>query len=155
VWALSLKGARKATPILQSPAGEIHAGFSPNGQFIAFTSDESGRDEVYVQSILDATTRRRASTSGGSYPRWSRKGNELFFRSLDGHLMAVPVRFNGTSADLGDPRLVMRLIEPTAVQLYPYDIASDGRILALAPVSGEATDISLTVLVDWQASLGR
>ena len=49
----------------------------------------------------------------------------------------------------------MPLIEPPAVMLYPYDIASDGRILALAPVAGEATDISLTVLVDWQAALRR
>jgi hypothetical protein len=49
----------------------------------------------------------------------------------------------------------MRLIEPLALALYPYDIASDGRILALAPVSVEATNISLTVLVDWQAALQR
>ncbi len=49
----------------------------------------------------------------------------------------------------------MRLIEPPAVLLYPYDIASDGRILALAPVAGAATDISLTVLVNWQAALRR
>jgi hypothetical protein len=142
-------------PILRSPAREMHGGFLPNGEFMAFTSDESERDEVYVQNFLDATTRRRVSTNGGSYPRWSRRVNELFFRSLDGRLVAVPVRFNGTSADFGDPRLVMRLIEPLALALYPYDIASDGRILALAPVSVEATNISLTVLVDWQAALQR
>jgi hypothetical protein len=79
VWALSLEEASKATPILQSPAVEIHAGFSPNGQFMAFTSDESGRDEVYIQNTLDATTRRRVSTSGGSYPRWRGRGNECSF----------------------------------------------------------------------------
>ena len=155
VWALSLEGASKATPILQSPAVEMHGGFSPNGRFIAFTSDESGRDEVYVQDFLDPTTRRRVSTSGGSYPRWSRTGNGLFFRSVDGQLVTVLVEFNGTSADVGKPRAVMPLIEPPAVMLYPYDIASDGRILALAPVAGEATDISLAVLVDWQAALRR
>ena len=110
---------------------------------------------MYIQDFLDATTRRRVSTTGGGYPRWSRKGNELFFRSVDGQLVAVPVRFNGTSADIGDPRFVMRLIEPPAVQLYPYDVASDGRILALVPVSGASSDISLTVLVNWQAALRR
>ena len=155
LWALALEGASTATPILQTPAAEMHGGVSPNGRFIAFTSDESGRDEVYVQTFLDQTTRRRMSTSGGSYPRWSRTGNELFFRSVDGHLVTVPVGFNGKSADVGKPRVVMPLIEPPAVMLYPYDIASDGRILALAPVAGEATDISLTVLVDWQATLRR
>jgi hypothetical protein len=50
---------------------------------------------------------------------------------------------------------MMRLIEPPALQVYPYDIAHDGRILALAPVSGAATDITLTVLVNWQAALRR
>jgi len=54
--------------------------------------------------ILDGTTRRKVSTSGGGYPRWSRKGIELFSRSLDGQLVAVPVRFNLTATDLGDPR---------------------------------------------------
>ena len=49
----------------------------------------------------------------------------------------------------------MRLIEPPALHLHPYDVASDGRILALTPVAGAATDISLTVLVDWQAALQR
>jgi Tol biopolymer transport system component len=74
VWVLSLEGASKATPILQTPAAEVNAGFSPNGQFIAFISDESGRDEVYIQNFPDATKRWRVSTGGGQYPRWSRKG---------------------------------------------------------------------------------
>jgi hypothetical protein len=133
----------------------LHGELSPDGQFLAFTSNESGRNEVYVQKFPDPTTRRRVSTNGGSYPRWSKRGGELYFQSLDGQLMAVPVRFNGTSVDPGDPRLVMRMIEPPALQLYPYDIAPDGRILALTPVSGAATDISLTVLVNWQAALRR
>jgi hypothetical protein len=155
VWALPLEGASKAIPILQSPAAEANGGFSPDGQFIAFTSNESGRDEVYIQNIFDTMTRRRVSTSGGGYPRWSRKGNELFFRSLDGQLMAVPVRFYGTTPDFGNPRSVMRLIQPPGLLIYPYDIASDGRILALAPLSGSASDISLTVLVDWHTALQR
>jgi dipeptidyl aminopeptidase/acylaminoacyl peptidase len=155
VWALPMEGTNKASAILQSPAAEANAGFSPDGQFIAFTSNESGRDEVYIQNFLDATTRKRVSASGGGYPRWSTKGNELFFRTLDGQLVVVPVRFKGTSADVGDPRSVMRLIQPPSVLIYPYDVASDGRILALTPVSGAASDISLTVLVDWHAALQR
>ena len=79
VWALSLENAGHGTPILQSTAAEKHGGFSPNSQFIAFTSDESGRDEVYIQKFSDPTTKRRVSTNGGGYPRWSRKGNDLFF----------------------------------------------------------------------------
>ena len=72
VWVLSLEETSEATPIVGTRAVEMHGGFSPNGRFIAFTSDESGRNEVYCRSILDPTTRQRVSSSGGSYPRWSR-----------------------------------------------------------------------------------
>jgi Tol biopolymer transport system component len=154
VWVLSVETG-KATSILGSPAVEKHGGFSPDGRFMAFTSDESGRDEVYTQSMLVPTTRQRVSSGGGSYPRWSRTGNELFFRSLDGRLLVVPVRFTGTSVDFGEPRVVMPVIEPPAVMVYPYDVGPDGRVLALAPVAGEATHVSLNVLVDWQAALRR
>jgi hypothetical protein len=155
VWALSIEGESKAMPVVGSPAAELQGEHSPDGQFMTFTSNESGRNEVYILKFPDPTTRRKVSTDGGGYPRWSKEGNELYFRSLDGQLVAVPVRFNGAAADLGDPRLVMRLIEPPGVHPYPYDIASDGRILALTPVSGAGTDISLTVLVNWQVALQR
>ena len=131
------------------------AGFRQTAGSLRSLRTSRGANEVYVENFLYPTKRRRVSTSGGSYPRWSRTGNELFFLSVDGQLVTVPAGFNGTSADVGKPRVVMPLIEPPAVMLYPYDIASDGRILALAPVAGEATDISLTVLVDWQAALRR
>ena len=95
------------------------------------------------------------TANGGSYPQWSKKGDELYFRSFDGQLMRMPLQFSGTSADAEDPRFVMRLIEPPAFQLHPYDVADDGRIPALTPVSGATTDISLTVLVNWQTALRR
>jgi eukaryotic-like serine/threonine-protein kinase len=158
VWALPIGGEGEPTaiPIVATPAAaELQGHTSPNGRFLAFTSNESGRNEVYIQPFPEATTRRQVSSDGGGYPRWSRTGNELYFRSLDGRLLAAPVRFDGGSADPGEPRFVMRLIEPPALHLHPYDIAPDGRILALTPVSGAPTHVTLTVLVDWQAALGR
>lgn len=142
-------------PIVASPAAEMHGQVSPDGRFLAFTSNESGRNEVYVQTFPDAADRHRASHNGGGYPRWSRRGDELYFRSLDGVLSAVSIQLNGTSPSPRAPRPVMRLIDPPAQVLYPYDIAPDGRILALTPVSGAATGISLVVLVNWQAALQR
>ena len=82
---------------------------------MAFTSDESGREEVYIQDFPDAKMRRKVSSGGGGLSKVGRKGDELFYRSLEGRLVAVPVRFNGTSVDVGDPRVVMRLIQPPAV----------------------------------------
>jgi hypothetical protein len=128
---------------------------SPDGRFLAFTTNESGRNEVYVQRFPDSTNRQRVSTNGGGYPRWSRKGDELYFRSLDGELLAAPIRFKDVSAAPQTPRRVMQLIDPPAQVLHPYDIAPHGRILALTPVPGSATGISLVVLVNWQEALER
>jgi Tol biopolymer transport system component len=155
VWALPMEGERKAVPIVASPAADLHGHVSPDGRFLAFTSNGSGRSEVYVQAFPSSETPQRVSGDGGGYPRWSRKGNELYFRSLDGRLLAAPIRYHGDSAIPGEPRFVMRLIEPPGLHPYPYDVAPDGRVLALTPVSGSAASISLNVLVNWQAALGR
>jgi hypothetical protein len=155
VMAFAIGGESKPMPVLRSPAADMHGQLSPDGRFLAFTSNESGRNDVYVGSFPDPTNARRVSANGGSYPRWSRRGDELYFRSLDGQLVAVPVQLTGTSATPRALRPVMRLIEPPAILLHPYDIAPDGRILALTPVSGAGTDVSLTVLVNWQAALRR
>ena len=71
----------------------------------------------------------------------------------DGSLMSVPVRLAASSIDLGTPSVVMRLVEAAGVHPYPYDVAADGRILALTPASGTVQDLTLTVLMNWQAAL--
>ena len=153
VWLLSMMGARKPAPLLQSPFVERHAQFSPDGRWLAFTSNENGRDDVYVQSFPDGATRRIVSRAGGAYPRWDPRGKELFYRAPDGNLMTIPVRLFESSVELGTPSVVMRLVDAAGVHPYPYDVAADGRILALTPASGAVQDLTLTVLMNWQAAL--
>jgi Tol biopolymer transport system component len=129
VMAFVVGGEGKAMPILRSTAADSQGQLSPDGRFLAFTSNEAGLDEVYIESFPASTSPRRVSPNGGTYPRWSRKGDELYFRSLDGLLMAAPVQLIGTSAIPRPPRSVMRLIESPALLLHPYDIAPNGRIL--------------------------
>ena len=155
IWLLPLAGERKPTPFLQSRFTEFHAQFSPDGQWLAFTSDEAGRQDVYVQSLRDPNSRRLVSSAGGGYPRWSTDGRELFYRAADGRLMSAPVRVVGSSLEFGTPTALMRLVTPPAVHPYPYDVAKDGRILALVPATGSAEDLNLTVLMNWQTALGR
>jgi Tol biopolymer transport system component len=153
VWLLPMTGERKPIPFSRLPFAELHAQFSPDSRWLAFTSNESGRDDVYVQNVSDAGTRRlvSSSTSGGSYPRWGVGGRELWYRASDGRLMRVPVRMTGSSIELGTPVRLLTLADPPAVHPYPYDVAPDGRILAMIPTVESAQQ--LTVLMNWQAAL--
>jgi hypothetical protein len=129
-----------------------HLGFTERQREFLVTV-MAGRDDVYVQSFPDAAIRRMVSSGGGAYPRWGLGGQELLYRAAEGRLMTIPVRLVGSSVELGTPSVVMRLADAPAVHPYPYDVAADGRILALSPASGGVRDLTLTVLMNWQAAL--
>jgi len=148
-----MTGGRKPEALLNSPFSELHAQFSPDGRWLTFTSNENGREDVYVQSFPDPATRRIVSSTGGAYPRWGPGGKTLFYRAPDGSLISIPVRLGGSSVDLDPASVVMRLVAAGGVHPYPYDVAADGRILALTPASGNVQDRTLTVLMNWQAAL--
>jgi Tol biopolymer transport system component len=99
LWVLPLQGDRKPTPFLRTEFNESSGQFSPDGHWVAYTSDESGRDEIYVrdfssgaaQGSWDAAGRWLISKSGGNSPRWRGDGKELFYVASDGKLMSVDV----------------------------------------------------------------
>jgi eukaryotic-like serine/threonine-protein kinase len=136
--------------LLQSVATETHPQMSPDGRMLAFTSDESGRREVYVRDYADGRLVQRVSASGGSYPRWGPRSDEVFYRSEDGRLVVVSLKYSGHEMTTGEPLSLMPLIEPPGDLIYPYDIASDGRILALTPLEGASSSVSLGVLMNWR-----
>jgi Tol biopolymer transport system component len=151
LWRLPLAGDRKPERWLGTPFNESHGQYSPDGKWIAFTTDDSGQQEVYIRGLA-ARDRERVSSNGGSFARWRSDGKELFYRSPDGRLMAVPV----SSTDgrvAGTPVALMDIIEPLGTFAYPYDISPDGqKILTLRPVDERST-VPLTVLVNWEAGL--
>ena len=121
--------------------------FSPDGKWVAYLSDESGRNEVYVQSFPTPAAQWQISTTGGSMPVWSHDGRELFFVSGEGNLMSVPVK-TGESFEAGRPIPLFR-VRLRADPRPQFDITPDGtRFLlnALAP----RTDPPLSVLINWQ-----
>jgi len=153
LWLLPLNGERKPQPFLQTAFNDSQGQVSPDSKWIAYTSDESGGfNEVYVTSFPTASTRWRVSGNGGSFPRWSRDGKELFYRALDGTLMVASVRNGLHGLEFGTPASLFRVPESVGMFAYPYDVAPDGkRILALVPSKADTDIPSLIVLVNWDA----
>lgn len=149
IWVLPLAGERQPIPYLQTPFQEFFATFSPDGNWVAYTSDESGQQEIYVQPFQGSGEKRRVSTGGGYLPRWRRDGKELFYLAADNHLMAVPVT-SGASFTSGTA-LSLFPIEPTGV-IRPYDVSADGqRFIVSTAIPGETA--LPTVIIDWTAAL--
>jgi hypothetical protein len=89
--------------VSRGAANEWFARFSPDGQWIAYASDESGRDEVYVQAFPSGAQKRSISTSGGTQPTWRRDGTALYYLSPDNHLVRVDVRTTGQTFGASSP----------------------------------------------------
>jgi Tol biopolymer transport system component len=154
LWVLPLNPGGRPQPLLKTQATEGQGKFSPNGKWLAYMSDETGRPEVYVMAFPEGGRKYPVSNRGGGYPRWRRDGKELFYRGLDGKLMAAQVTTTAEGLRFSSPTPLFQLVESQGAFAYPYDISTDGqRILALAP--GEATSAPLTVLTGWQAMLQR
>jgi Tol biopolymer transport system component len=157
LWIVPTAGERKPVPYLKTPFNEIDGQFSPDGKWVAYTSDESGgRSEVYVRAFPAGAAKFPVSNGGGGLPRWRQDGKELFYRALDGRLMAASVRSVAQGLEFGTPAALFPTVPPTGISAYPYDVSPDGqKILALAPAAGEAGASLLTVLINWQAGLKK
>jgi serine/threonine-protein kinase len=132
IWLLPLTGEAKPRPWLQTSANENHPEISPDGRFIAYASDVSGRYEVYVQPFPGPEgARHQVSLSGGQWPRWSRDGHELFFLTDARPRRLLAAAVSSTPAfSTATPREVL----PAGAELPGaggYDVAPDGRFLML------------------------
>jgi hypothetical protein len=153
MWSLSLPDG-KATPLLKTEFTEGGGQLSPDGRWLAYHSNESGRMEVYVQPFPGPGAKWRVSRDGGQYARWRGDGKELFFVAGDRALMAVDV-VGGQTFAAGDPRPLFP-IHPRARTLdYPYDVTADGRRFLVSVTSGEEAAVPITLVVDWPAALKR
>ncbi len=112
LWALPLSGDRAPYPIFQSRFVENWASFSPDGRWIAFSSTESGRAEIYVTSFPTSDRRWRISAGGGSQSRWRRDGEELFYLAPDQTLMAVEFQGQGSDIEVGPARKLFEIRPP-------------------------------------------
>jgi Tol biopolymer transport system component len=153
IWALSLEGERRRFPVLETTFNETNAQFSPDGRWIAYQSDESGRVEIYVQPFPGPGRKVRISVSGGIQARWRRDGKELFYLGSDNRLMAVPVQLDarGENVDVGTPVPLFptRLAgEPQNDSARQYMVSSDGQRFLLDTLT--EVSIPITVVLNWK-----
>jgi Tol biopolymer transport system component len=156
VWTMQVDGGAPARPFAQHPYADVAGYFSPGGKgnvprWIAYTSAETGRYEIYVRDFPSGAHRWPASTNGGWAPQWSRDGRELFYIALDGTLMSAPVR-SGATLELLEPQPLFRTdIRPTPMQtvMSQYAVSRDGqRFLLNAPVP-EDPPATITAVLGW------
>ena len=151
---ISLSGDARPRNFIASQFDDDEGAFSPDGRWVAYVSDESGRKEVFVASFPDPSLRIRISSEGGTQPRWRRDGRELFFVSKGETIMAVPFD-PATGAPTAPPaRLFDAPISHAFGSHVPfkYDVAPDGRFLIIVRASKEPPP-PLVLVLNWQAGL--
>ena len=160
IWILPMEGAQKPYPLINSAGDDYLARFSPDGGWIAYASDESGTQEVYVRSFTSdghvGPDRERVSSSGGFQPSWRKDGKELFYVSPKGEMISIPVNRSGTRIEFGTPAALFKTLAPIAGRtLGTYDVTPDGRRFLLGEFIGESANAMPTVILNWPGILPR
>ena len=154
VFKMNMDGqAPQLTPFLDSKFVEQRAYASPDGRWVAYESDESGRPEVYVVPFTGTDGKWQISPRGGSDPQWSADGRELYFIAADGSFTVVPI-VPGAAFDFGLPQPLYRVQVEQSRRRNVYCPAKDGqRFLWILPLNDSSTP--MTVMVNWRSGLGR
>jgi dipeptidyl aminopeptidase/acylaminoacyl peptidase len=143
LWALPMEGEKKPIAVAQTPFDESYARFSPDGRWIAYHSNESGRNEIYVQAFPIPGARARVSTSGGVFPKWQRDGKALFYRDSAYMVVSTPVETKGASIEVGAP-LALFSIPPGTY----YEVSPDGQRFLIEEITRDVSPI--TILLNWK-----
>ena len=149
IWALTIEDG-KARPVLSAPFTERFARLSPDGRWIAYTSNESNRDEVYVRPYPALGSRSLVSRDGGSFPVWSADSRELFFRR-GSDVYVAKVIVTGASFDSGAPEK-LPTPQPLMVAVDSMDVLPDGRLL-LVQATPRPLPTSLNLVTGWLGEL--
>jgi Tol biopolymer transport system component len=156
LWMLPYPNG-KPVPFRESRFNDTLAKVSPDGRWIAYSSDDTGRYEVYVQPFPAGSGRWKVSTAGGSQPRWSPDGKQIFYVASR-QLMAVQVKA-GSSFETGAPTALFQahFFDPGFRSSFDhqYDISPDGKRFLVNVSTGDASEQPLNVTVNWQKAAGK
>ncbi|MGE5278228.1 MAG: hypothetical protein ACM3SU_14610, partial [Acidobacteriota bacterium] len=159
IWVLPMAGERVPFLFAGSPFNE-HAGeISPDGSFMAYASDESGRSEIYVRPFPNGPGKWQVSRDGGYQPHWRRDGRELFYLLADGRVVAVEVRSRPPAFETGAStplfRAPMASVLETMYGWNTYAASADGQRFLINMLAEDAQGTPITLVIDWDAELSK
>jgi serine/threonine-protein kinase len=148
IWLLAMSGKREPRPFIESASDETAPSFSPDGHWLAYTSDQSGEQQVYVQNFPGPGATYPISTNGGNEPVWARNGRELFFRNRN-QLMAVQITTQPTFS-VSKPRVLFVSPFASGTSVANYDVSPDGaRFVMVNDGEGANTTTQINVVMNW------
>jgi len=159
VWLIDMARDRKVIPLITTPFHEGNPMFSPDGRWLAFTSNESGRTEVYIQAFVAGESphmsgeRHVVSGEGAVALRWRRDGRELFYLAQDGRIYGVPIAWS-PKPDLGKPVPLFSVNTDTRVAVHGvegFDVSDDGQSF-LVPMATSTEKSEIVVIQNWEAA---
>jgi hypothetical protein len=158
--SLSVSGTTNVEPLVRTPFIEFNPAISPDMRYLAYQSNESGLEEIYVRPFPNVSDGRwQVSTSGGTRPVWSRDGRELFYIDAANTLTAVPVQASGSAFAPGIPVRLFKAVATTSLNYSDrfYDVSPDGRRFLMikenAPEGHEAPAPRVVVVLNWLEEL--
>ena len=155
IWVLPLFGDGKPFPIVQTAFEEMEPEVSPDGKWMAYQSNESGRREIYITAFPAGGAKWQVSTSGGTSARWRRDGKELFFLDPADEIVAVDVNASGNAVRLGVPHALFQNVGIAQREYGPFDVTADGKEFVLNGGSLKEGGDPFTLVLDWPAELKK
>ncbi len=155
LWIRSIAGDSKPIAVVQPPSAQSNIfayRISPDSRWVAYVSDESGQEEVYITSFPDGKGKWRVSSGGGAYPAWAENGKELFYANLTEDYFVCPVSPKGSEIEIGTPQRLFHAASPGVG--ISFDVSSDGKRL-LVNHSEEEAQAPLQLVTNWPAELKK
>jgi eukaryotic-like serine/threonine-protein kinase len=152
IWAKALFGDPKPFPVVQSEAAQ--PALSPDGKWLAYSSRESGRPEIYVVPFRQGSGRWQVSTAGGTWPRWRHDGKELFYLSLDKKITSAEISMDGSRLVVGNVAPLFQVNVATSLGWF-YDVSTDGKRFVVLNQDPRQAAEPLTLVVNWPALLKK
>jgi Tol biopolymer transport system component len=152
---VSLFGERKISPYVGGTFSALQGRFSPGGRYVAYSSNETGKYEVFVQTFPEQLGKWQVSNSGGSAPMWRHDGKELFYLRPDNTLMSVDVGTVAGKFEVGTPKPVFQAQLGSEIARNQYAVSPDGQRFLMIVSAGEPKPTPITVVVNWPALLEK